>query len=247
MRRIIVGVFCVLLTVSTIAQESPEGTAEPSNGIEPTVVSIETDDGAILYGDYFVPHDGGTPVVLLLHQLYTRRSSWNPIINPLLESGFRVLAVDLRGYGASSGAGINWTHAQDDTQAWLRWLYGQPGVRHDAVFIAGASMGANLALVGCTQADLCNGAVALSPGRSYFGVQVDDAIISGKPALIVYADRDYRPRRDMPELLELAAENGTQEIINVLTYPGRAHGVDLFRMEDDLLPQVIGWMAARIP
>lgn len=218
-------------------------TVAAQDGPAPTPVQVQAHDGLVLSGDYYVPYSGESPAVLLLHQLYTTRRSWSAVIAPLLANGYRVLAVDLRGYGQTRGR-INWAGAQADTQAWLAWLYAQPGVRSGAVFIMGSSMGSNLALVGCAEAPRCAGAVAVSPGLNYFGVTTSGAITDGIPALLIYADRDSRPARDVPRMLALAEDAGLVSI-SVIRYAGRAHGMDLFTTQSDLLDQVLAWMNSR--
>lgn len=210
----------------------------PDNGA--LMVEITAADGLPLVGEFFPAHGGDGRAVLLLHQLYTTRASWYPQIEPLRAAGFHVLAVDLRGYGATGGA-LNWTRAQADTLAWLTWLTEQDGIRADGLVTMGTSMGANLALNGCTAFAGCAGAVAISPGRNYFGVRTDEALMAGTPNLIIYADRDQYPRRDVPHMQALEGFNG-----EVWAYPGRAHGIDLFPAEETLLADLIGWMQARL-
>jgi len=50
--------------------------------------------------DYFAA-GRGRPVVLV-HGITESRRTWDPLIAPLIDSGYRVVAVDLRGHGASS-------------------------------------------------------------------------------------------------------------------------------------------------
>lgn len=232
-------VFIIIVTLLLGAVPSIAQDDEPARPA-PNVVEVEAADGWTLSGDYYVPQDETGPAVLLLHQLYTIRTSWQPVIGPLLADGYRVLAVDLRGYGRTRGS-INWSQAQEDTLTWVAWLRDQPGVRESAIFIMGSSMGSNLALVGCAQTD-CAGAVAISPGRAYFGVYTFDAISTGIPALLVYADRDYRPARDVPQMLELDGAN-----LDMIVYPGRDHGMMLFGAQEDLLPQIIEWLHDHAP
>jgi len=235
----------LLLPISVQAQETtPEPEIPP---LAPTLtVEIEATDGIRLVGDYYMPHEGDAPVILLLHELYTTRASWRWQIEPLVANGFRVLAVDLRGYGQSRGA-INWRRAGADTLLWLDWLYQQPGIRLDAVFVMGSSMGANLAMNACAEAEHCAGAVALSPGLNYFGVRTYDALTSGRSILLAYADRDSIPRRDVPRMWALVDEAEHTALISEIVYEGRAHGHLLFEAHDDLLPQIVGWIAERIP
>lgn len=50
--------------------------------------------------DYFTA-GRGRPLVLV-HGITESRRTWDPLIAPLIDSGYRIVAVDLRGHGASS-------------------------------------------------------------------------------------------------------------------------------------------------
>ena len=242
-----------VLSGAIIAQEAPpEPTPEVTPETTPevpfwppsTIIEVEATDGRTLIGDYYeLPDFGYTPVVLLIHELYTSGVSWMPIIGPLVANGYRVLNIDVRGTGGRTRGAINWNQAREDTQTWLEWLYQQPGVRLDAVFLIGSSMGSSLALVGCEAAQYCAGVVAISPGLNYFGVRTRNAILSGFPALLVYADDDYYSARDVP-LMEAMAEENNLETLTTLIYSGRTHGVALFA-EEDFIPAILEWLSWR--
>lgn len=199
-----------------------------------TDVSVQAADGRTLYGTYYA---GQGRAALLLHELYTNRASWEPLVQPLLDSGMAVLTVDLRGYGQTKGK-INWSAAQDDTTVWAAWLAGQSGIT--SLVMVGSSMGANLALNGCAAVEGCAGAVAISPGLNYFGVRTRAALEDGFPALLVYADRDTYPRKDVPDMLEIGAGHA-----EALTFEGREHGMDLFTTHADLAGTIAAWLSAR--
>ncbi len=199
-------------------------------------VEITAADGKTLYASYYAAAGDGKAVILL-HQLYTTRDSWTPLIEPLLNAGFDVLAVDLRGYGQTRGK-INWKAAQQDTLDWAAWLVSQPGVT--GLLLVGSSMGSNLALVGCAGISECTAAVAISPSLNYFGVKTSDAMQAGFPALIVYAEQDRYPKADVPGMLELGA--GHTDLIH---FSGRTHGMDLFAEHADLAGSIVTWLAGR--
>lgn len=248
--RLVLLVLMLVLSVQVIqaqddtGDETEESVEEIPAPIPTMTVEIEAEDGLSLYGDFYASPQSNGRAVLLLHELYTNRSSWRWVIDPLRANGYHVLAVDLRSWGDSRGA-TNWRRAQTDTQVWLTWLYEQPNVRDDRVFILGSSMGANLAMVGCADAEFCAGAVAISAGANYFGVGTSDALISGRPMLILYAERDSIPRRDVPRMQTRIEEAELSDIVSFISYEGRAHGMLLFDDNDDLIPEFIGWMNQR--
>jgi dienelactone hydrolase len=238
LNRFALLVLLLLFLISPLsAQEEIAPTPEVAPAFEPLQVELEAPDGLKLKGEYFSKSDGEGRAVLLLHQLYTNHSSWTPLIYPMMDAGYKVLAVDLRGYGLTRGK-ISWTAAQDDTIAWVDWLKAQPGVT--SIAMVGSSMGSSLALVGCAAVDGCVGAVAISPGLNYFDVYTGDAIKDGFKSLIVYAENDRYPKEDVPMLQELGGEN-----VQTVVYTGRAHGVDLFKQEEELVPLIVTWIGER--
>ncbi len=214
-----------LIIGAASAQESPE----------PVLVELIAEDGVALSGAYYVSSVGDGSAVLLLHQLYTTRASWTPLIQPLLDAGYHVLAVDVRGYG-SSKARINWAQAVIDSRQWAEWLAGQASV--ERIYIMGSSMGSALALNACNTYDSCKGAVAISAGLAYYGLSVSDALAADFPKLLVYADRDRYPALLAPHVAALENPAIEQKV-----FVGRTHGMDLFTQYPDLIAQVIGWMS----
>ena len=55
------------------------------------------------------PHPDGLPAVLLLHGLGANAGSWSLQLPALIEAGFRPIATDVPGFGASSYDGKGWT------------------------------------------------------------------------------------------------------------------------------------------
>ncbi len=58
---------------------------------------------------YLDPNPAGHPAVLLLHGLGANAASWTLQLAPLIEAGFRPLAVDAPGFGESCYDGRGWT------------------------------------------------------------------------------------------------------------------------------------------
>ena len=63
--------------------------------------------GRRLYYDLTGPEDG--PVVCITHSLASDGGSWAEQLPPLLQAGFRVLRLDMRGHGGSDPAGGDYT------------------------------------------------------------------------------------------------------------------------------------------
>lgn len=236
------GIIALFVSV-TIAQEpaqTPTSTPIPTVLIDPQEVLTSAEDGRWLVGDFYLV-DPARPTVLLLHQLYTTRKMWQPVIGPLLGANYNVLAVDLRGYGKSR-APIEWAKAVIDVQTWLDWLRQEGGVRPDGISTMGSSMGSTLAIVGCANDPLCKTPIAISPGWDYFGIEIEDSLtigLSTRPTLILYSQNDRWPAIGIP-LMEEAATG----FLYVEMYPANPHGLDLIKAHiDETIPLMLEWLA----
>jgi pimeloyl-ACP methyl ester carboxylesterase len=67
-----------------------------------THVSFPTQDGGLIYADLYGQSDR---CVVLAHGGRFNKESWEKQARVLAHAGFRVLAIDFRGYGASRGPG----------------------------------------------------------------------------------------------------------------------------------------------
>jgi pimeloyl-ACP methyl ester carboxylesterase len=205
----------------------------------PQAVVITAHDGLALHGDWYW-QSSDAPTVLLLHQLYSDRTGWRGLDSAFLNAGYNVLAVDLRGYGATGGR-IAWRNAVRDVQAWADWARAEGNINGDRLFMVGSSMGSVLAMVGCGNDSACAGVVAISPGWEYYGIGVRRALEGGladKPSLIVYAERDRYPALGVPRMLKIAPAG-----LQVLAFKGNAHGLDLLSQEaETLFPQLVAFM-----
>jgi esterase/lipase len=87
MRLALASMIMLLSTVSATAQEH---------------VSFTTRDGGIIHADLY---GKGERAVVLAHGGRFNKESWKKQAEALVKAGFRVLAIDFRGYGQSTGPG----------------------------------------------------------------------------------------------------------------------------------------------
>lgn len=202
------------------------------------VITIEAHDGLDLIADFYLV-DPARPTVILLHEIYTDRDSWDALLLPLLANGYNVLVPDIRGgWGETRGA-INWFKAVEDVATWFAWLREVGGVNPDAIHTMGSSMGSTLAIVGCGNDATCRSAIGLSPGWNYYRIRVADAI-TAHPMLVIYAERDRYPALGVPRMEETAPET-----VTVIRYDGNAHGMNLFADEQEtMVVHIIEWLNA---
>jgi pimeloyl-ACP methyl ester carboxylesterase len=231
----------LLIAAALIAGAAPA--AAQDDPPEPQRVELSAPDGLTLVANYFAPTDpgdSGAPAALLLHMLGSQKEAWGDLVPPLVEAGYAVLAVDLRGHGETGGSN-DWPLAEDDTRHWLDWLREQDGIDPLRINLVGGSIGSNLALRGMANNPAVVTAVALSPGLDYRGVTTEDALstIAERPVFLVAAQRDTYSADSVKTLVTLA-----QGDTRVRLYPHGAHGTGIFMLEDDLAPSIIDWLNA---
>jgi pimeloyl-ACP methyl ester carboxylesterase len=105
-------------------------------------VSFPTEDGGEVYADVY---GGGDKGILLAHGGPFNKESWEKQARTLAAGGFRVLALDFRGYGKSRGPGQSDPMSaplQFDVLAAVRYLR-KTGAK--SVSVVGGSMGGGAA------------------------------------------------------------------------------------------------------
>src|SRR5262249_50087012 len=86
------------------------------------VVSFSAGDGGLVCADLY---GQGAHAVVLAHGGRFNKDSWRVQANALVSEGFRVLAIDFRGFGCSTGPGkADFDHApfENDVLAAVRYL-----------------------------------------------------------------------------------------------------------------------------
>jgi len=148
----------------------------------------------IFYYDMVPPNSGLAPVIVLIHGLGDEADSWRYLIPLLHSEGFRVLALDLPGFGRSFAPGR--ISLKNHAAAVLRLLDAVKIKPEDPVFLLGNSLGA---LVAETAAFKKPGLVK--------GLILLDGSIPGGPAKIkfsallklLFSRKWYRAYRVNPE------------------------------------------------
>src|SRR5277367_621100 len=99
--------FALVLTAVAAAQQS---------------ISFPTADGGSVCADLY---GQGTRAVVLAHGGQFKKESWRAQASALVSAGFRVLAIDFRGFGCSTGpvqADFDSTPFENDVLAAVRYL-----------------------------------------------------------------------------------------------------------------------------
>ncbi len=206
---------------------------------------IEAEDSLPLQATLFTPAgDQPAPAVLLLHMLGSSRAAWQASGLPqaLADTGYVVLALDMRGHGASGGT-RDWSTIPGDLRLVLTYLAEHSAVASDRIAIVGASIGANLALATGAADEAVTTVILLSPGLDYRGVTTEDKLeaYGQRPLLIVASQEDSYAAQSSEALAEGAL--GQSEL---LMFDGAGHGTNMFDVQPDLVDTIVAWLQGHV-
>jgi alpha-beta hydrolase superfamily lysophospholipase len=210
-------------------------------------VNFTTDDGFVIYGDFYRPENPNGKALILLHMLRTDKSHWIEFAQKLKERGYYVLAIDLRGHGKSverNGKRITWQDFDEndfkrmvlDVKAAKLFLI-EKGIDSKSIGIIGASIGANTALNYAASDEEIRIIALLSPGLDYRGVKTEDAMkVYDRPVFIAASKEDEPAASSSLKLYEIAV--GKKEL-NM--YENAGHGTRMFA-STNLMEELINWL-----
>lgn len=203
-------------------------------------VTLRTEDGVTLAASWYEPSMRPAPAVILVHMLNRSRHDWDALAARLSSAGIGALAIDLRGHGDSQGmappaAPPEYAAMAADVTAARRFLASRPEVVHSRLGVAGASLGATLAVLASGDASIASLAL-LSPALDYRGVRIEaTARKFGRPMLLVASNDDGYASRSVKDLQK---GPGTREVV-ILNQAG--HGTAMLSRNPDLAGTLVDW------
>lgn len=226
------------VTIGAVLAAAAWGRPAASRPVVLRAVTLRTQDGVSLTGSYFEPSRRPAPAVMLVHMLTRNREDWHGVGARLSEAGFAALAVDLRGHGGSGGSAADLTKMVLDLRAARSFLADRADVQAGAIGVAGASIGANLAVLMAADEPAVRSLALLSPGLDYRGLRIEAAMrkFGERPALIVAGVNDPYAQRSARQLATLGP--GVRDV-RMLQVPG--HGTMLFSRAADLVGTLVDW------
>ena len=205
-------------------------------------VTFKTEDGLSIAGTLYLPNRPG-PAVIMLHMLTRSREDWQALGSKLADAGMVALAIDLRGHGASDHApagasGQEMGAMQLDVKAARAFLRGRPEVSAGKVGLAGASIGANLALLAAAGDPSVRTLALLSTGLDYRGLRTEAALgrYGTRPVLLVASQEDNYAMISMRRLSSQGS--GTRE---QLTLNGAGHGTVMLSRQPEVVGTLVDW------
>lgn len=208
----------------------------------PQDVSFRTDDGVTIAGTLYLPARSG-PGVILLHALSRTREDWHAVATRLADAGFVALAIDLRGHGASGPLPVG-TDLQEltkmtaDVKAARAFLASRREVAPNRIGFAGASIGANLAILFAANDPTVRSLALLSPGIDYRGLRPEAAFkkYADRPALLIVSQEDNYSTNSARQLARSGPGVRDLRILN-----GAGHGTAMITRQPDLAASLVDW------
>ena len=215
----------------------------PALAAEPQTVTFAARDGVQVSGVLYVPDRTPAPAVVLLHMLGRTHRDWDGPAAALTEAGFAVLAVDFRrlpAAGAESGsqAGTPFAAFVLDAEAARAYLAARPEVNPGRIGMAGASVGANVAVLAAANDASVRSLALLSVSLDYRGLKLEQALtrFGSRPALLVASADDPYAVRSAREAVPMG--NGAR-VLMVLS--GAGHGSMMLEHDPDLATSLVDW------
>ncbi|MBI2809245.1 MAG: alpha/beta fold hydrolase [Candidatus Melainabacteria bacterium] len=242
--RIICGSILSLIACSTaVPMVSAEGLPKPRKH-----TFLAPDDTRLVADIYAAKSAGVHPCVVLLHQLGKTNADMVPLVAPLLDEGFTVVNLDMRGHGISQGrmnatipytkfTNSDWAQLPSDLHLVLHNIITIPNVDKQQLALVGASIGANASIIEAQNSASVKAVVALSPGLDFHGLKPGDVMTNlHKPALIIAA-RDDAYSADSGLKLSKMDKNSSFDLL-----PKGGHGSQMFAAHPELPKQIATWL-----
>lgn len=201
-------------------------------------VTVRAADGGTITGLMFDARERPAPAVVLVPMLGRPKDDWQAVAERLAEANIGALAIDLPGTAVPPDA-AELQRWHEPIGAAVAYLTGRPTeVQAGAIGVAGASLGANLAVVAAA-ADPAIRAIALvSPSLDYRGVRIElpFAQYGARPALLLASVHDPYAARSVRILAQ--EPSGAREV-RWSSVP--AHGTMLLARDGALVRELVEW------
>lgn len=217
--------------------------------MSPEPILLKTSDGVPLAGAFYAA-DQLRGQALLIHMMPASKESWSAFASALSALGVACLAIDLRGHGASSGGPDGYRAFSDaehqakrlDVEAGLVWLREKSSA---PLRVAGASIGANLAIRAVAEHADIVACLALSPGLDYRGVTTDGAVSGfreGQRLLLAASSEDAVSAACVATLAGAASAAR----VEVRALEGAGHGTAMLESDPAFFRHAVDWLASDV-
>jgi pimeloyl-ACP methyl ester carboxylesterase len=220
-----------------------------AGGVQPgKTVTWKTPDGVELVGAYQPSRGARARTWICLHGLGSVQGEWFYVMPKIVALGDGVLTYDARGHGQSrksergpldyqSFDAAQWRQMVADVGSAVQFLK-QQGVPPERIALAGASLGANVALNYAGEHREVPALVLLSPGLNYAGIETPDAWqrYGKRPVFIAASPGDRYAFESVRRLISTRGDPACR----VVEGPGVQHGVNM--LDDSVTAKLLSWI-----
>ncbi|MEK7120081.1 MAG: alpha/beta fold hydrolase [Patescibacteria group bacterium] len=206
-------------------------------------IKLFSEDGLNLVGNYS-SSKGSAKGALLLHMYQRSKEDWKDFAEMIAQRGYKVLAMDLRGHGESDGD-IQKIFSQDlnliilkDVELAMDFLK-KDGAQ--SIFIIGASIGANAALIYGAKHNVA-GIALLSPGLDYHGANIEVPMKNySRPIFLAASEDDSYSTETVKKIYDFSSVPKDKKVL--ILYKNAGHGTQMFGKENpDLSEKLTEWL-----
>jgi dienelactone hydrolase len=191
----------------------------------------------------YLPEKTPAPAVVLLHMLGRSHRDWDGTAAKLAEAGIAALALNFRPSSAADAAAPGAAASPYgslvlDAEAARAYVAARPEVNPARVGFAGASLGANVAVLAGADAPMVRSLALLSVSLDYRGLKLEQALknYGSRPALLVASSEDPFALRSARQAVAMG--DGQREL-RVLS--GAGHGTVMLARDADLASVLVDW------
>ncbi len=222
-------------------------------------IILKTIDNKEIIGDYTEAHNT-KGVALLLHMMPSTKESWSVFREELASAGFSSLAIDLRGHGESADGPEGYVDFTDkenqdsflDVEAAMEFL-STKGVLKNNIFLAGASIGANLALEYQVKNTEVKATILLSPGLNYRGIlggELAKNLKDSQASFIIGSEHDCgyfgvdktSENKCASDMAKEIFDNASVINKKIKLFPNSAHGTTILLRNEGFHKELLDWL-----
>lgn len=230
---------CRCCVVAGVLGSASTGLAFPPSAA-PQLLTLRTTDGVSIAAELRLPAVRPAPAVILVHMLTRTHEDWARTAEKLNEAGLVTLAIDLRGHGASGAAADSgdMNASVRDVVSARDFLRSRSDLCSGAIGIAGAQVGANLAVLAAASDAVIRSIALLSPGIEYRNLRPEAAMkkYNERPALLLASSEDAYANRSARALSTMGT--GTRDFRVLI---GAGHGTVMLARRPDLVDVLVDW------
>ena len=201
-------------------------------------VSFRMPDGRTVTAFLLDARDRPAPAVVLVPMLGRPKDDWEAVANQLADANISTLSIDLPGTSlpADPAELAGWHQAISGA---VEYLATRPTeVNPSLIGVAGASLGANLAVLAAAANPSVRSLALVSPSLDYRGVRVEGPLAQygSRPALLMASLQDPYAARTVRTLAKDAP--GVRQL---RWSTAQAHGTALLGRDPDLVRSLVEW------